>query len=270
MKAGVKAMFISKLKAMVGTIVVLAALGAGGLVYSSGGGGQVGQAKPQSELEKLRQENELLKVNLRVTLEKIQVLENEVCTLKGRNRANIDQFHDSRDKQSVTPDNLRGSGRPSDLAPDLPDKRTGQIPAYPRDAEKDPSGQTSRFPPDAGKNPKRGTSKFPGNADKDSSGQTSKFPPDAGKNPRGGTSKFPPNADKDPSDQTSKFPPNAGKNPRGHIQELDRALNALREATEQKDRIPEHAELLRHAAETLDRVVKQLRELEQNPQKQRN
>jgi RNA polymerase sigma factor (sigma-70 family) len=82
MKAGVKAMFISKLKAVVATVVVLAGLGAGGLVYSGGGGTQAGQDRPPSELEKLRKENELLKVNLRVTLEKIQVLENEVRTLK--------------------------------------------------------------------------------------------------------------------------------------------------------------------------------------------
>jgi RNA polymerase sigma factor (sigma-70 family) len=83
MKAGVKAMFISKLKATVATLVVLTALGAGGLVYSGGGATQSGQDRPLSELEKLRKENELLKVNLRVTLEKIQALENEVRTLKG-------------------------------------------------------------------------------------------------------------------------------------------------------------------------------------------
>jgi RNA polymerase sigma factor (sigma-70 family) len=83
MKAGVKAMFIAKLKATVATVILLAALGAGGLVYSSGGGEPTSQAKPASELDKLRRENELLKVNLRVTLEKIEVLENASTGLVG-------------------------------------------------------------------------------------------------------------------------------------------------------------------------------------------
>jgi RNA polymerase sigma factor (sigma-70 family) len=86
MKAGVKAMFMSKLKATVAAVVVLAVLSAGSLVYSGGGGTEAGQARPPSELEKLRRENELLKVNLRVTLEKIEVLESEVRTLKKRDK----------------------------------------------------------------------------------------------------------------------------------------------------------------------------------------
>jgi uncharacterized protein (UPF0335 family) len=79
MKIGAKAMFLAKLKAAVATLMVVAVLG-GGLVYSGSGGGQ---AKPQNELEALRRENELLKVNLRVTLEKIESLEKQVKDLKG-------------------------------------------------------------------------------------------------------------------------------------------------------------------------------------------
>ena len=71
-------MFLANLKATVATVTVLAILGVGGFVYSGGG-----QTKQPSELEALRKENELLKVNLRVTLEKIQTLEKEVASLKG-------------------------------------------------------------------------------------------------------------------------------------------------------------------------------------------
>jgi len=79
MKAGVKAMFLAKLKATVTTLMVIAVLG-GGLAYSGSGGGP---AKPQNELDALRRENELLRVNLRVTLEKIEALEKQVKDLKG-------------------------------------------------------------------------------------------------------------------------------------------------------------------------------------------
>jgi hypothetical protein len=75
MKAGAKAMFLAKLKATVATLMVVAVLG-GGLAYSGSGGSQA--AKPQNELEALRRENELLRVNLRVTLEKIESLEKQV------------------------------------------------------------------------------------------------------------------------------------------------------------------------------------------------
>jgi RNA polymerase sigma factor (sigma-70 family) len=79
MKTGAKAMFLAKLKTTVATVMILGVLGASGLVYSGGG-----QAKPQSEPDALRKENELLKVNLRVTLEKIQALERELAAFKSR------------------------------------------------------------------------------------------------------------------------------------------------------------------------------------------
>jgi len=75
-----KAMFLAKLKATIATLMVVAVLG-GGLAYSGSGGSQ---AKPQNELEALRRENELLKVNLRVTLEKIEAMEKQVNDLKGQ------------------------------------------------------------------------------------------------------------------------------------------------------------------------------------------
>ena len=87
MKAGVKAMFLAKLKATVATVTVLALLGVGGFVYSGGG-----QTKQPSELEALRKENQLLKVNLRVTLEKIQTLEKELALFKGQKKTGRDLF----------------------------------------------------------------------------------------------------------------------------------------------------------------------------------
>jgi hypothetical protein len=191
MKAGVKAMFISKLKTTFATVVVLAALGAGGLVYSGGGGEQVGQAKPQSELEKLRRENELLKVNLRVTLEKIQVLENQVRTLTGRDKADGNKLEIG---WYVKPraDNRGDSGK----------NPSGVPPGYPLDSGKDNSVKPDR----AG---------------------------DWGK-------------------------------PSGQIPDLGRALNLLREASKRKDAVPENIELLRRAIETLDQVIRQLREHEQD------
>ena len=91
MKGALKSMLIAKLKATLTTVLVVATLGVSGLVYCAAGAGQPGQAakKPASELEALRHENELLKVNLRVTLEKIQSLEKEVVDLKRRTQADV-------------------------------------------------------------------------------------------------------------------------------------------------------------------------------------
>jgi RNA polymerase sigma factor (sigma-70 family) len=83
MKAGAKAMLIAKLKATLATVTVLVVLSAGGLVYSGGG-----QAKPQSDLESLRNENELLKINLRATLERIRTLETKLGTLTSQKAGN--------------------------------------------------------------------------------------------------------------------------------------------------------------------------------------
>jgi hypothetical protein len=73
----------------VATVAVLAGLGAGGLVYQAGVGPATARAgapaaKPASELEALRKENELLKLNLQVVLEKVRAQEAEIRTLKGQ------------------------------------------------------------------------------------------------------------------------------------------------------------------------------------------
>jgi RNA polymerase sigma factor (sigma-70 family) len=87
MKGAMKTMFLAKLKTVIGTSIVAVAFGLGGLLYnaelSSGGAQAADEAKPKSELEKLRKENELLKMNLQVTLEKIIAQEDELKKLRG-------------------------------------------------------------------------------------------------------------------------------------------------------------------------------------------
>jgi RNA polymerase sigma factor (sigma-70 family) len=72
MKEVMKAMLLKKLCQVVGAVMVLVALGAGGFGYLAGGGSRPAQAappdRPLSELEALRKENELLKRNLQAGL----------------------------------------------------------------------------------------------------------------------------------------------------------------------------------------------------------
>jgi predicted DNA-binding protein (UPF0251 family) len=88
MKGAMKTMFLAKLKTVIGTSFIAVALGVGGLIYNAelvpGGARAADEAKPKSELEMLRRENELLKMNLRVTLEKIIAQEEELKKLKGK------------------------------------------------------------------------------------------------------------------------------------------------------------------------------------------
>jgi RNA polymerase sigma factor (sigma-70 family) len=88
MKGVMKAMLFKKLRLAVGAVMVLAALGAVGVGYRAGGGPGSAQAappdKPLNELEALRRENELLKLNLLVVLEKVRAQEAELQTARGR------------------------------------------------------------------------------------------------------------------------------------------------------------------------------------------
>jgi RNA polymerase sigma factor (sigma-70 family) len=76
-----KTMFLSKLKTAALALVVLVTLGIGGVAYRSGGV-RGAEGKPASELETLRRENELLKVNVEVLLEKVRAQEAEIKSLK--------------------------------------------------------------------------------------------------------------------------------------------------------------------------------------------
>jgi hypothetical protein len=91
MRGVLKAMFIEKLKATAAMAVVVLALGAVGLSCRFGGGplaAQVApQGKPLTELEALRKENELLKLNLQVVLEKVRAQGAELQSLKAKAEA---------------------------------------------------------------------------------------------------------------------------------------------------------------------------------------
>jgi RNA polymerase sigma factor (sigma-70 family) len=78
MKGAFQTMLLSKLKLAVGAVMVVMALGASGLVYRASGQSTAGPKRPLSELEALRRENELLKLNLEVVLEKVRAQEAEL------------------------------------------------------------------------------------------------------------------------------------------------------------------------------------------------
>src|SRR5262249_12917276 len=86
MKGGMKTMLMKELRLAACVVMVLVGLGAGGGGYQAGAGAGVAQAappdKPVSELEALRKENELLKLNLQVVLEKVRAQEAEVRGLR--------------------------------------------------------------------------------------------------------------------------------------------------------------------------------------------
>ncbi len=87
MKGVLKSMFLAKLKWLVGAAMIVTALGASGLVYRAADppistyrvadllinpAAKPSNDKPLSELERLRRENELLKLNLEIVLEKVR------------------------------------------------------------------------------------------------------------------------------------------------------------------------------------------------------
>jgi hypothetical protein len=91
MRGVLQSMFIAKLKLMAGALMVMTALGATGLVYRAAGQPTPAEprreGKPLSEVEALRRENELLKLNLEVVLEKVRAQEAELRALRGPSRA---------------------------------------------------------------------------------------------------------------------------------------------------------------------------------------
>jgi hypothetical protein len=70
-------------------VMMVMVLGASGLVYRASGqsGPASAEKRPRSELEALRHENELLKLNLEVVLEKVRAQEAELRTLRGQVKA---------------------------------------------------------------------------------------------------------------------------------------------------------------------------------------
>jgi RNA polymerase sigma factor (sigma-70 family) len=90
MKGVMKAMLMKKLRLAVGTVILVVALGASGIGYLTTGGWGAALAappdKPRSELEVLRHENELLKTNLEVVLEKVRAQEAELRDFRAQRR----------------------------------------------------------------------------------------------------------------------------------------------------------------------------------------
>jgi RNA polymerase sigma factor (sigma-70 family) len=89
MKGVLNAMFVKKLKLAVVAVMVMAGLGVGGLAYQGGPSTARAQtaAKPRTELEALRRENELLKLNLEVVLEKVRAQATELHAMKAQVKA---------------------------------------------------------------------------------------------------------------------------------------------------------------------------------------
>jgi RNA polymerase sigma factor (sigma-70 family) len=91
-KGVLRAMFLTKLKIVVGAVLVVVALGAGGVAYRSADAQTVqpprrAEGKPQSEVEALRKEVELLRLNLLLVLEKVRAQEAELRDLRGKREA---------------------------------------------------------------------------------------------------------------------------------------------------------------------------------------
>ncbi len=84
MKGVMKAMLLKKLRLAVGAVMVMAAFGLVGFGYQSAGSGSAQAAPPEkaTELDALRKENELLKLNLQVVLEKVRAQETELQTAR--------------------------------------------------------------------------------------------------------------------------------------------------------------------------------------------
>lgn len=88
MKGVLKTMFIAKLKTVAGVVALaVLTLGFGSAAYQTVGaqntpGASQKVGKSSNELEALRRENELLKLNLQVVLEKVRAQETELRTLR--------------------------------------------------------------------------------------------------------------------------------------------------------------------------------------------
>jgi RNA polymerase sigma factor (sigma-70 family) len=106
-KEVVKTMLLAKLRLAVGAVMVVAALGAGGVAYQVSGprpAQAAPEGKPVSELEALKKENELLKFNLQLVLEKARALEADVRVLKEQAKMKEAKLNiNERDLETIRP-----------------------------------------------------------------------------------------------------------------------------------------------------------------------
>jgi RNA polymerase sigma factor (sigma-70 family) len=86
LKGALKTMLLTKLKATMAILLVVTALGASGLVYRASGQAATAEKQPLSEVERLRRENELLKLNLDIVLEKVRAQDTELRGLRDKVR----------------------------------------------------------------------------------------------------------------------------------------------------------------------------------------
>jgi RNA polymerase sigma factor (sigma-70 family) len=136
MKGALKTMYLSELKRVVGVVLVVAALGASGLVYRASGQDSPSRLerpsaqatpgaekkKPLSEVEALRRENELLKLNMEVLLEKIRAQEGELRSLRGtRGEARKPEDPKARRDETKSLLELERKTQPKAGQRDLPD-----------------------------------------------------------------------------------------------------------------------------------------------------
>jgi predicted DNA-binding protein (UPF0251 family) len=118
MKGVLRAMLLAKLKVVLGAVLVVAVLGAGGLAYRAGGAEGAPPEKSRGDRDELRRENELLKLNLRIVLEKCRAQEAELLALKGKGRGEGPPAGGGTGMAPPRPD-LPGTGG-SGMAPGMP------------------------------------------------------------------------------------------------------------------------------------------------------
>jgi RNA polymerase sigma factor (sigma-70 family) len=117
-KGVLRGMFLTKLKVVLGVVLVVAALGAGGVAYRTADAQTVqtprrAEGKPRSELEALRRENELLRLNLEVVLEKVRAQEAELRALRGRPVEGAGDANKLKPGRITDPSNIKpGYGTP--------------------------------------------------------------------------------------------------------------------------------------------------------------
>jgi RNA polymerase sigma factor (sigma-70 family) len=109
-----RAMFLAKLKVVVGVALVVVALGAGGVAYRTADAQTVqpprrAEGKPQTEVEALRKEVELLRLNLLVVLEKVRAQEAELRAFRGqRGATTVDPLAPPPNKTTISSASLPG------------------------------------------------------------------------------------------------------------------------------------------------------------------
>ncbi len=231
MKGMLNAMFLKKLKVVVGVVLVVGALGVVGLAYQTGTAPAAPPDKPSNELESLRKENELLKLNLLVVLEKVRAQETELNDLRGRQKG------PGAGMGPGGPMGPSGGGgmRPPGMGggPQGPMMPGG---APPMGLPGGPGGKGPDTVP-GGTPPLGPPSGVGGNV------------PSTGGNPFGGAGQ---EGASEGGAPTGLGAPTAGNRTPDPVQEAEAAVKALREAKDQ--------EAKRHATEALEKAMKKLRE----------